>query len=323
MNAYIAPEFSGFHATLMAKLFARFAIGCAAFAVAISSASAQTAGQAQAETKQVDQKTEQINQAKQAAVKALVQATRDSDKQIQLAAIIVLGKVEIGQESALPRLIELVFEDDEELSGQAVHSFNSITATPSTKFKTVSPFLNSENQNEIEQVDLLIRSLAVDEELIKNIVKILSDPMINRPVKKRLFEILESWGRKAEPAVEPLIELYDRDPEWKTQILSIIGNSGTKAEAAIPLVTRALSDKEANVRLLAVNTMSSILTKKTSRSRTRMDSYVNDLFRKLDRDGNNFLTPDELSRHSRPVAAWDTNRDGKVSRSELLRYYTR
>jgi hypothetical protein len=304
-------------------------------------------GKKSADEKTVDDKqaeTESVADTKNfdAAVQALIATSRDDATEVRLQAIKLLGNClndrksdqNQNQDLILRRLRQSMFSDDKDTARVSQDSFQNLVCPNEKKLKLLIEVLRSGDLEYGEQAEALIIGLAPSAEIVKQVANLIADKNTENHVRRRLFTVLESWGAYSAPATTTLAKLYGEKPQWRARILSVFLSIGKKASSdAMPVVTKALRDEEANIRLLAVKTMESILyenkprTDRTVRSRSSVSrsayvSYVDGLMKTYDTNRNGVIDRSEATRMRRnlPRSA-DKNRDGNYQRSELIEHY--
>ncbi len=258
----------------------------------------------------------------EAAVRALIAACDDENTSVRVASIRLLGQSKVLSQDVANKLKDCLFDQDEQVALMAVQSFSQLQCDSSIKLKILIQLLDSDNQKQVEVAGQLLYSLPVDKKSVLAVAEFLKDKNTSRAVKRQLFGVLQSWGMDAAPAMNVLSEMYAANDQWKIQILTTLRSIGSDAKPAIPTITKAIRDKEANVRLLAVETLESVLSDRTTRrssSGSRYGAYAKGLIDRYDTNRDRVISAAE-GKALRQFLLYDRNRDGRLTEREIINY---
>ena len=263
------------------------------------------------------------------AVRALIAACHDKESNIRIAAINVLSRSKVLPKEVAKQLSSCFFDQDEQVAMGAIHSFSILECDNSIKIGILIKLLGSDDQKHIEVAEQILNALDADKKTVLTIVEVLKNKETPRAVKRRLFGVLQIWGPNSAPAIDALAEMYSSDGPWKVQILMTLRTIGQAAKPAVPVITKGIADKEANVRLLAIETLAQITVDHTSRSsrrytvqdRQRFEAFARTMMTRYDTDRNGMISGAEKDKF-RMFAVMDRNRDGRLTQREIAQYYT-
>jgi HEAT repeat protein len=157
---------------------------------------------------------------------------------------------------AMPRLIQLLGDEDVEVRASAVFAIGRIGTPPEEVFDTLHKLATSDTSIKVKKEAFqLIKLIGGKERQAELCVACLDDPELQQSVITTLIEL----GPAAEPAKKKLIEgLKNKDLYIRMYSAEALGNIGASASDAIPAIKKLLKDESEYVQKAAAEALKKI-----------------------------------------------------------------
>jgi HEAT repeat protein len=175
------------------------------------------------------------------AVPVLVKLLKDNDEQVRGEAVFALGQMGELTVAALPALLEASAAEDS-AGKDAWATASRITKVPRSLAPALLPLLKSpEPKVRLKVVELVCELEEGDQECLTVLIELVKRR--DSQIRKGAAQLLYRYGSKAKEAVPALIEIArnDADPNTRSVAVNALGAIGPDAKAAIPAL-KALQD---------------------------------------------------------------------------------
>ena len=289
-----------------------------------------------------EQRAAQIN----AAIEALVDATRDPEPTVRNMALKALERIPVNSDDhaeVVERIAELLIEDDPALRQQALDILMAQDWDDELKGRLLYKMLEQKDPEIVHQAADSFRQTQASTQREKILALFIntSDSQLHR---HHYSQVLAS-DREALPEILPALEeaYQDADSTFRIDILTLVGAFNENAQAGLPFLAEQTKSDDMQIRLTAIQSIYSIMTPKrrtrASRSRTtsrttsrtsrahrdstetRLETYVDALMERYDTNRDDKLDATEIASFSGGARLLDNNRDGSIDRNEILESY--
>ena len=217
---------------------------------------------------------------------ALVEATRDADADVRLAAYRVLSEGPV--------------------SDDVTRTFRDALDDSNVDVQRVA-------------IEGLVRIEGPTDDVISLLVARLNDEATSSVARENLVQI-------GEPAIPALLEaIKDQSKFKRRQVILALGRTsfGDHRPAVVEAVVGALHDDDKDVRLATIGTLERIRQRPPEGIDNRVLSFVTQFHKRADKNSDGVLTEGEWKSMRRNPILADTDRDGQITVEEFARWMSR
>jgi len=232
-------------------------------------------------------RSDEMNTENEQAIKTLIQMTRDENSTIRMLAFGALADVAEDSAEVTMTIAAGTSDEDAEVRAAALHALLDLSNDTDLKASALMTALSDANA---EIADMAARKLA----------------------------------EMGQPAVSHLIIALKKD-ETRMRALQILSNFGSEAKEAVPVLATMAKDDNDEIRASVIRCLSSICSKgpKLSELDPRIRSLVESALRRYDTNSDGELDEDEQSEMRTSLEGADSDGNGRISRSEFIRWYAK
>ncbi len=169
-------------------------------------------------------------------VSSLIAQLKDSNAKVRAKAAQVLGTMGPIAQAAVPALINLLKDRDNEVRHKAYDAFVAVLAgaDKQTGVAIFSAALKHQDPEIREAFAMGLGEMGVEAKaVVPALVEALTDS--SRRVRQEVAHTLGKMGVEAKAAVPALIKaLQDEDDDFREQAIEVLGGLGSEAKAAVP-----------------------------------------------------------------------------------------
>lgn len=261
-----------------------------------------------------------------AVIDGLITASSDESAVVRAVSIRALASFETEQIAVFDAITAGFTDDDGDVRFAALSAFKVLRGFDDEKAQFLLAMIKEPDEEAREMALGEISEYRIV--LIEPLCQLLTSNMIEDEQRQSLLAVVSSWGPDAAPAVPALSSLIRNKPEFREQAIFALGEIGPAAKDAIPLLLQKLRAPEAETRLAVVSVLPAIAgdselfaaTELHANYDSRALRVVESLIQRYDTDRNSIIEGDEFDA-VRSGPQMDRNRDGRLTKSEILRFY--
>jgi HEAT repeat protein len=217
------------------------------------------------------------------AVSALLSKLKDADKNVRVASATALAGIGVRDNRTLSALSEALKEPDATLRVVIAEALAQLDLQSQDAVTTVTQVLLTDGDpgnRAWAALSLKGMKSARMKAAVPALISALKDP--DAHVRESAAEALGSICEQAREVVPALIERLHQDSEASVRIQAAqaLGEFGPEAKTAIPALTRALKDRDSDVRTLAAQSLNQIQTWQKKRGRNGMEKQAEQMKKK-------------------------------------------